>query len=78
MKYLLNPWYAHVADMIPLGLRITAHWGAMRRSQMSVAKPERPLIADNDPNALSAYLLYFEAYEYEIQIVEDGAETLVE
>jgi hypothetical protein len=45
---------------------------------MSVAKPERPLIADNDPNALSAYVLYFEAYEYEIQIVEDGAETLVE
>ncbi|MEY2440392.1 MAG: hypothetical protein QOI34_1777 [Verrucomicrobiota bacterium] len=78
MKYLLNPWYAHVADMILLGLRTAAHRGQCGESRCllrSRSDRSSPIMTQN---VFSAHVLYFEAYEYEIQIVEDGVETLVE
>jgi CheY-like chemotaxis protein len=45
---------------------------------MSIAKPDRLLIADDDPNLLAAYVLFFEAYGYEIRTAGDGADALAE
>jgi len=45
---------------------------------MSIAKPERLLIADDDPNLLAAYVLFFEAYGYEIRTAGDGEDALAE
>ena len=43
---------------------------------MSTAKAERLLIADDDPNLLEAYVLFFEAYGYAIQTATDGPGAL--
>jgi DNA-binding response OmpR family regulator len=43
---------------------------------MSIAKPDRLLIADDDPNLLAAYVLFFEAYDYEIRTAGDGEDAL--
>lgn len=45
---------------------------------MSIAKPDRLLIADDDPNLLAAYVLFFEAYGYEIRTAGDGEDALAE
>jgi len=45
---------------------------------MSIAKPDRLLIADDDPNLLTAYVLFFEAYGYEIRTAGDGEDALAE
>jgi hypothetical protein len=39
---------------------------------MSTLKPERLLIADDEPNLLTAYVLFFEAYGYEIRTASDN------
>ena len=39
-------------------------------------KTERLLIADDDPNLLEAYVLFFEAYGYAIQTATDGLGAL--
>ncbi|WP_455286868.1 response regulator [Cupriavidus necator] len=38
----------------------------------------RLLIADDDPNALAAYELFFDAHGYETRTTGDGADALVE
>jgi CheY-like chemotaxis protein len=43
---------------------------------MSTAKAERILIADDDPNLLAVYVLFFEAYGYTIQTATDGPDAL--
>ena len=43
---------------------------------MSTAKAERLLIADDDPNLVEAYVLFFEAYGYTIQTAIDGPGAL--
>jgi CheY-like chemotaxis protein len=43
---------------------------------MSNAKAERLLIADDDPNLLAAYVLFFEAYGYTIRTASDGVGAL--
>ena len=43
---------------------------------MSTAKAERLLIADDDPDLLEAYVLFFEAYGYAIQTAADGVDAL--
>ena len=43
---------------------------------MSTAKAERLLIADDDPNLVEAYALFFEAYGYTIQTAADGVDAL--
>jgi CheY-like chemotaxis protein len=43
---------------------------------MSTAKAERLLIADDDPNLVEAYALFFEAYGYAIQTAGDGVGAL--
>jgi CheY-like chemotaxis protein len=45
---------------------------------MSIAKPEQLLIADDDPNLLAAYVLFFEAHGYEIQTAGDGVDALAQ
>jgi DNA-binding response OmpR family regulator len=45
---------------------------------MSTAKAGRLLIADDDPNVLAAYVLFFEAYGYTIQTAVDGIGALAE
>lgn len=44
---------------------------------MPTAKSERLLIADDDPNLVEAYVLFFEAYGYTIQTATDGLGALV-
>jgi CheY-like chemotaxis protein len=44
---------------------------------MSTAKAERLLIADDDPNLIEAYVLFFEAYGYTTQTAADGVGALV-
>ncbi|MFL9946110.1 response regulator [Paraburkholderia agricolaris] len=43
---------------------------------MSTAKAERLLIADDDPDLVDAYVLFFEAYGYTIQTAVDGVSAL--
>jgi DNA-binding response OmpR family regulator len=43
---------------------------------MSTVKAGRLLIADDDPNLLAAYVLFFEAYGYAIQTATDGLGAL--
>jgi len=43
---------------------------------MSNTKAERLLIADDDPNLVEAYVLFFEAYGYTIQTAADGPGAL--
>jgi CheY-like chemotaxis protein len=43
---------------------------------MSTANAERVLIADDDPNLLDAYLLFFEGQGYEVRTASDGVEAL--
>jgi CheY-like chemotaxis protein len=43
---------------------------------MSTAKAGRLLIADDDPNLLAVYILFFEAYGYTIQTATDGLGAL--
>ncbi|KAA0997947.1 response regulator [Paraburkholderia panacisoli] len=43
---------------------------------MSFAKAGRLLIADDDPNLLAAYVLFFEANGYAIQTAVDGVGAL--
>ncbi|MFM0307768.1 response regulator [Paraburkholderia sp. RL17-383-BIF-A] len=43
---------------------------------MFTAKAERLLIADDDPDLVDAYVLFFEAYGYIIQTAMDGASAL--
>ncbi len=43
---------------------------------MTTAKAGRLLIADDDPNLLAAYVVFFEAYGYTIQTAADGADAL--
>ncbi len=43
---------------------------------MPTAKAERLLIADDDPNLLAVYVLFFEAYGYTIQTATDGPGAL--
>ena len=44
---------------------------------MSTAMPERLLI-DGESNLLTAYVLFFEAYGYEIRTAADGVDALAE
>jgi CheY-like chemotaxis protein len=44
---------------------------------MSTAKAGRLLIADDDPNLLAAYVLFFEPYGYTIQTATDGQGAFV-
>jgi CheY-like chemotaxis protein len=44
---------------------------------MSTAMPERLLI-DDESNLLTAYVLFFEAYGYEIRTAADGVDALAE
>ncbi|MGA7813419.1 hypothetical protein [Caballeronia sp.] len=39
---------------------------------MSIANPERLLIADDDPNLLAAYVLLFQAYGTKFELWEMG------
>jgi CheY-like chemotaxis protein len=43
---------------------------------MSTAKAERLLIADDDPDLVDAYVLFFEAYGYTVQTAVDGVGAL--
>ena len=43
---------------------------------MSNGKAERLLIADDDPNLLAVYILFFEAYGYAIRTAIDGPGAL--
>ncbi|MFM0207754.1 response regulator [Paraburkholderia sediminicola] len=43
---------------------------------MSTEKAERLLIADDDPNLIDAYVLFFEACGYTIQTAADGVGAL--
>jgi CheY-like chemotaxis protein len=43
---------------------------------MSTDKPKRLLIADDEADLLTAYVLFFEAYGYEIQTTRDGLDAL--
>jgi len=43
---------------------------------MSTAKAERLLIADDDPNLVDAYVLFFEANGYTIRTAGDGVDAL--
>ncbi|CAB3700992.1 Alkaline phosphatase synthesis transcriptional regulatory protein PhoP [Paraburkholderia sediminicola] len=43
---------------------------------MSTAKAERLLIADDDPDLVNAYVLFFEAYGYDIRTAIDGPGAL--
>ncbi|RKF33382.1 response regulator [Paraburkholderia fungorum] len=43
---------------------------------MSTAKAERLLIADDDPDLVDAYVLFFKAYGYIIQTAVDGVSAL--
>lgn len=45
---------------------------------MSTVKPKRLLIADDDADLLTAYVLFFEAYGYETRTARDGLDALVE
>ena len=45
---------------------------------MSTAKATRLLIADDDPDLLAAYALFFDAYGYDVRIVGDGVDALAE
>jgi Response regulator receiver domain len=45
---------------------------------MSTANAERVLIADDDPNLLAAYLLFFEGHGYEVRTAADGSEALAQ
>ncbi|TDN57738.1 response regulator [Paraburkholderia sp. BL10I2N1] len=45
---------------------------------MSTSETARLLIADDDPNVLAAYVLFFEAHGYDIRTVGDGVAALVE
>jgi DNA-binding response OmpR family regulator len=45
---------------------------------MSAAKPKRLLIADVEPHWVTAYVLFFNAYGYEIRTARDGLDALVE
>ncbi|MEY2537392.1 MAG: hypothetical protein QOG67_1132 [Verrucomicrobiota bacterium] len=45
---------------------------------MSTLKPERLLIADDEPNLLTAYVLFFEAYGYEIRTAGNGVDALAQ
>lgn len=45
---------------------------------MSNAIIPRLLIADDDANVLSAYVLFFETYGYEIRTAGDGSEALIQ
>jgi CheY-like chemotaxis protein len=49
----------------------------MRRNLMSTAMPERLLI-DGESNLLTAYVLFFEAYGYEIRTAADGVDAFAE
>src|ERR1700684_46956 len=51
---------------------------ARRRNRMSTAKATRLLIADDDPDLLAAYALFFDAYGYDVRIVGDGVDALAE
>jgi CheY-like chemotaxis protein len=42
------------------------------------ANAVRLLIADDDPNVLAAYALFFDAHGYETRVAGDGADALVE
>lgn len=43
---------------------------------MSTTKAERLLIADDDPDLVNAYVLFFEAYGFIIQKATDGVSAL--
>jgi CheY-like chemotaxis protein len=43
---------------------------------MFIVKAESLLIADDDPNLLAAYVLFFSAYGYAIQTARNGADAL--
>ena len=43
---------------------------------MSTAKAERLLIADDDPNLVEAYVLFFEAHGYTIRTAGNGVDAL--
>jgi CheY-like chemotaxis protein len=43
---------------------------------MSNQKAGNLLIADDDPNLLAAYVLFFEAYDYAVQTAADGVGAL--
>ena len=45
---------------------------------MSTVNPERLLIADDEPDLLTAYVLFFDAYGYEIQTAKDGLDALAQ
>jgi CheY-like chemotaxis protein len=45
---------------------------------MSTVKPERLLIADDEPDLLTAYVLFFDAYGYEIRTARDGLDALAQ
>jgi len=50
----------------------------MQRNHMSTAMPERLLIADDESNLLTAYVLFFEAYGYEPRTAADGVDAFAE
>ena len=45
---------------------------------MSTAKATRLLIADDDPDLLAAYALFFDACGYDVRTVGDGVDALAE
>lgn len=49
--------------------------GNAEKTEMSIAKPDRLLIADDDLKLLAAFVRFFEEYGYEIRAVEDKMEA---